>query len=125
MVVGGQRRGRPAEAREPADLQLLQITRRAERGAAAGEERGTGVTIVTASAGNHGRAIAWAAEQLGIKAIVFTPRTAAETKTRAIVAHGADLRAVAANYEEAERLAQQHARDTGARVRFALQPPAM
>ena len=27
--------------------------------------------------------------------------------------HGADLRAVAANYEEAERLAQQHARDTG------------
>ena len=77
------------------------------------EERGTGVTIVTASAGNHGRAIAWAAEQLGIKAIVFTPRTAAETKTRAIVAHGADLRAVAANYEEAERLAQQHARDTG------------
>jgi len=77
------------------------------------EQRGTGVTIVTASAGNHGRAIAWAAEQLGIQAIVFTPRTAAETKTRAIVAHGADLRAVAANYEEAERLAQQHARDTG------------
>ena len=75
--------------------------------------RGQDVTIVTASAGNHGRAIAWAAEELGIKAIVFTPRTAAPTKTRAIVSHGADLRAVAENYEEAERLAQQHARQTG------------
>ena len=75
--------------------------------------RGQDVTIVTASAGNHGRAIAWAAEELGIKAIVFTPRTAAGTKTRAIMSHGADLRAVAENYEEAERLAQQHARQTG------------
>jgi threonine dehydratase len=74
---------------------------------------GHGVTIVTASAGNHGRAIAWAAERLGVKAIVFTPRMAPETKMRAIARHGADLRAIAGNYEEAERLAQQHARDTG------------
>jgi threonine dehydratase len=73
---------------------------------------GRDVTIVTASAGNHGRAIAWAAERLRVKAIVFTPRTAPETKTRAITRHGADLRAIADNYEEAERLAQQHARDT-------------
>src|SRR5687768_12127553 len=36
--------------------------------------RGRDVTIVTASAGNHGRAIAWAAEQLGIRSVVFTPR---------------------------------------------------
>src|SRR4051812_11775739 len=74
---------------------------------------GRDVTIVTASAGNHGRAIAWAAEQLGIKAIVFTPKTAPETKTQAIVRHGAELRAVAADYEEAERLAQHHAHETG------------
>jgi threonine dehydratase len=76
--------------------------------------RGRDVTIVTASAGNHGRAIAWAAEQLGIAAIVFTPRNAAGTKTRAIRAHGAELRAVADSYEHAERLAQEHARETGA-----------
>jgi threonine dehydratase len=44
---------------------------------------------------------------------VFTPRAAAETKTRAIVEHGADLRAIASNYEEAERFAQEHARVTG------------
>src|SRR3954453_7814605 len=77
------------------------------------ETRGRDVTVVTASAGNHGRAIAWAAQELGVKAIVFTPKTAARTKTSAIERHGADLRAVAANYEEAERLAQAHAHETG------------
>jgi len=77
------------------------------------EARGRDVTVVTASAGNHGRAIAWAAQELGVKAIVFTPQNAAETKTTAIKRHGADLRAVAVNYEAAERLAQAHARDTG------------
>jgi len=75
--------------------------------------RGRDATVVTASAGNHGRAIAWAAQELGVKAIVFTPQNAAETKTTAIKRHGADLRAVAVNYEAAERLAQAHARHTG------------
>ena len=76
--------------------------------------QGRHVTIVTASAGNHGRAIAWAAEALGIRAVVFTPRNAPDTKTGAIRAHGAELRAIADNYEHAERLAQQQARETGA-----------
>jgi threonine dehydratase len=70
--------------------------------------------VVTASAGNHGRAIAWAAQALGMHAVVFTPRSAPVTKTNPIVRHGAELRAVATNYEEAERLAQQYARETGA-----------
>ena len=70
--------------------------------------------VVTASAGNHGRALAWAAGLRGIAATVFTPRTAPDAKTRAIVRHGATLRAEAATYEEAERLAQVHARETGA-----------
>lgn len=70
--------------------------------------------VVTASAGNHGRAVAWAAELSGIPATVFTPRTAPESKTGAILRHGAALRAEAASYEEAERMAQGFARDTGA-----------
>ena len=70
--------------------------------------------VVTASAGNHGRAVAWASQLSGISATVFTPRAAPETKTRAILRHGAALRAEAANYEEAERMAQGFAWDTGA-----------
>ena len=62
--------------------------------------------LVTASAGNHGRALAWAAEQLGLRVVVFTPRDAPRAKLDHIAAHGADLRAVAATYEDSERLAK-------------------
>jgi threonine dehydratase len=71
-------------------------------------------SIVTASAGNHGRAIAWAAELTGLHATVFTPRTAPRSKLDAIVRHGAELRAIADHYEQAERLARQFAAETGA-----------
>jgi threonine dehydratase len=77
------------------------------------EGAGANATIVTASAGNHGRAIAWAAERLGLRAIVFTPRNAPRTKLEAIRRHGADLRAEAESYEDAERRAQEWARRTG------------
>lgn len=71
-------------------------------------------TVVTASAGNHGRALAWAAAQLGIGAVIFTPASAPRTKLDAIERHGADLRAVAASYEDSERLAKSFAGETGA-----------
>lgn len=70
--------------------------------------------IVTASAGNHGRALAWAAQQLGLRVIVFTPADAPATKLEAIRRHGADLRAEAVSYDEAERTAQRFAAETGA-----------
>ncbi len=70
--------------------------------------------VVTASAGNHGQALAWAAREAGLTAVVFTPRDAARTKLDAIRRFGADLRAVGANYDEAEALALAFARDEGA-----------
>jgi threonine dehydratase len=66
-------------------------------------------TIVTASAGNHGRAIAFAAERFGLPAVVFTPATAPETKKAAIRHHGAELRDEAPDYDTAERLAREFA----------------
>jgi threonine dehydratase len=78
------------------------------------ESSGPGTIVATASAGNHGRALAWAAERLGLRAVVFTPRDAPRAKTSAIRRHGADLRADAASYEDAERQAQRFAADTGA-----------
>jgi threonine dehydratase len=70
--------------------------------------------LVTASAGNHGRALAWAASHAGLSTIVFTPRNAPAAKLDAIRRHGADLRAVAETYEDSERLAKQLAGETGA-----------
>lgn len=70
--------------------------------------------VVSASAGNHGRGLAWAAEQLGVRVVIFTPRNAPAAKLDAIRRHGADLRAEAANYEETETLAKAFAAETGA-----------
>jgi threonine dehydratase len=70
-------------------------------------------TLVTASAGNHGRAFAWACRELGLRTIVFTPRDAARTKLDAIRRLGADLRPDADGYEDSERLAKEFARENG------------
>jgi threonine dehydratase len=79
--------------------------------------------LVTASAGNHGRALAWAAELAGLQAVVFTPRQAPAAKLDAIRRHGADLRAEADTYEESERMAKQFAGATGARFVSAYSHP--
>jgi threonine dehydratase len=70
-----------------------------------------GAQVVTASAGNHGRAVALAAEMLNLRATVFAPRDAPRAKLDAIRRHGADLREDAATYDEAEIAAKAFARD--------------
>lgn len=71
-------------------------------------------TVVSASAGNHGRALAWAASSVSLPVVIFTPRNAPAAKLSAIRGHGADLRAEADDYEGAEALAKEFARRTGA-----------
>ena len=100
-------------------LESLQVTnsfkaRGAVNVAAARLEREAGDVgrsrlLVTASAGNHGRAMAYACERLGLRLVVFTPKDAPRAKLDPISGHGADLRAVASSYEEAELLAKQFA----------------
>jgi threonine dehydratase len=70
-------------------------------------------TLVTASAGNHGWALAIAAERMGWPCVVFTPADAPETKTTAIRRHGAVLRQDGRDYDAAERLAREFAREDG------------
>lgn len=52
------------------------------------EERQRGV--VTLSAGNHGQGLAWAAAQVGARAVVFMPESAVPTKVEAIRGYGAE-----------------------------------
>jgi threonine dehydratase len=63
---------------------------------------------VTASAGNHGRALALAAQTAGIQLTVYIAATAPRTKREAILACGAEL-VPCADYDEAERRAKDHA----------------
>jgi len=66
-------------------------------------------TIVTASAGNHGRALALATEELGLSCVVFTPKNAPEAKQAAIRRHGAILHADCEDYDAAETQAREFA----------------
>ena len=63
--------------------------------------------LVTASAGNHGKALAHAARELGLPLTVYAPEHAPRTKLDAIRASGADLRPCA-DYDAAERRAKEH-----------------
>jgi threonine dehydratase len=81
----------------------------------AGEAEGAhALTLVTASAGNHGRALALAAEKLGLPCVVFTPATAPETKQNAIRRHGAVLHGDCEDYDVAETKAREFAVSEGA-----------
>jgi threonine dehydratase len=74
----------------------------------------SGLRLVTASAGNHGRGLAAAAECFGLPLVVFTPGDAPRAKLDAIRRHRADLRAVGKDYDDAEGLAKTYAKETGA-----------
>ncbi|HEV2778638.1 MAG TPA: pyridoxal-phosphate dependent enzyme [Actinophytocola sp.] len=62
-----------------------------------------GRAVVTASAGNHGLAVAFAAARLGMAATIVVPRTASTAKIEALRRLGADLVLHGDGYEEAER----------------------
>lgn len=71
-------------------------------------------TVVSASAGNHGRALALAAEELGMSCVIFTPKDAPEAKQNAIRRHGAILHSDCEDYDVAEKLAKEFADKEGA-----------
>jgi threonine dehydratase len=76
-------------------------------------ERGA-TTVITASTGNHGAATAWAARELGVRAIVFVPRGASETKLARIAELGAELETAGADLDEAKEQALAAAARLGA-----------
>ena len=70
--------------------------------------------IVTASAGNHGQAVALAARDAGMRATIFVPNNAPEMKKARIRSFGAELNDDSASYDDAEVAAMVFAADTDA-----------
>jgi threonine dehydratase len=70
-------------------------------------------TIVAASAGNHGRSLALAAEELGLPCVIFTPASAPAAKQNAIRRHGAVLHSDCEDYDAAEKQAKEFAEAEG------------
>jgi threonine dehydratase len=77
------------------------------------ESGGAIPSVVTASAGNHGRALAWAADSVGIPLTIYVSKDAPRTKLEAMRASRAEL-VLCASYDEAERQAKARAVDGGA-----------
>src|SRR4051794_1103037 len=63
---------------------------------------GPGARVVTASAGNHGLGVAWAAAALGVHATVVVPETASTAKLAALDALPVDVVRHGRSYDEAE-----------------------
>jgi threonine dehydratase len=75
---------------------------------AVAEQRRQSPRLVTASAGNHGQALAYAARISGLQLTVYVPDGAPRAKKDAIRRMGGEL-ITCADYDEAELRAKQHA----------------
>ncbi|HWQ39566.1 MAG TPA: threonine/serine dehydratase [Burkholderiales bacterium] len=87
------------------------------------EERRCGV--VTASTGNHGQSIAFAARLFGVKAYICVPHAANPGKLAAIRGMGAEVMEHGERFEDAVRYAQRLARDKGYRFIHSANEPLL
>ncbi len=71
------------------------------------------LTFVTATDGNHGRGVAWTANRLGQKSVVFMPKGTAEERLQNIKKLGADASITELNYDDDVRLAAECAAKYG------------
>ena len=70
--------------------------------------------VIAASGGNHGAAVAYAAQALGLAAEIFVPEPTPAAKQARIAAYGARLVATGADYAAALAASRERQRATGA-----------
>ena len=70
-------------------------------------------TFVTATDGNHGRGVAWAAMMLGCPAVVYLPQGTVAERLNNILALGARAEITAMNYDDTVRYAKRMAAEKG------------
>ena len=71
------------------------------------------ITFTTATDGNHGRAVAWTAQQLGHRAVIYMPKGSDPTRLANIRAHGAEASITDLNYDDVVRLSYRMAQEHG------------
>ena len=69
-------------------------------------------TFFTATDGNHGRGVAWAANKLGQKAVVHMPKGSAKSRFDNIAKEGAKVTIEEVNYDDCVRMAAAEAAET-------------
>ena len=69
-------------------------------------------TFFTATDGNHGRGVAWAANKLGQKAVVHMPKGSSQSRFDNIAKEGAQVTIEEVNYDDCVRIAAAEAAET-------------
>jgi diaminopropionate ammonia-lyase len=67
------------------------------------------MTFVTATDGNHGRAVAWSAKHFGCKAVVYMPEGSSDFRLQAIQQLHADAEITNVNYDDTVKYAESQA----------------
>jgi len=71
------------------------------------------ITFVTATDGNHGRAVAWAAKMFGCESVVYMPKGSSSARLKAICDFGANASVTTVNYDDTVIYAKQKAQEEG------------
>ncbi|MDH3606973.1 MAG: diaminopropionate ammonia-lyase [Acidimicrobiia bacterium] len=74
------------------------------------------LTFATATDGNHGRGVAWAAKQLNCKAVIYVHKDTSVARIQAIESYGATVHIVDGTYDDAVRRAGEEADANGWQV---------
>ena len=79
--------------------------------------------VIAASGGNHGVAVAYAAQQLGYRAEIFVPTIASPIKIQRLRDYGAEVNVIGDVYADALAASQQRQQESGALVVHAYDQP--
>ena len=79
--------------------------------------------VVAASGGNHGAAVAYAAQRLGVPATIFVPEITSPAKIERIRNYGAQLMVGGSRYADALAASEAHVKATGAMAVHAYDQP--
>lgn len=71
------------------------------------------ITFISATDGNHGRGVAWTANRLKQKSVIYMPKGSSLERLENIKAEGADASITEFNYDDAVRLANSQAEEKG------------
>jgi threonine dehydratase len=80
--------------------------------------------VIAASGGNHGAAVAFAAQQLGHKAETFVPTTASPTKVERLKSYGAEIFQIGTEFAETYPASMDRQKQTGSLAIHAYDSPA-
>jgi threonine dehydratase len=79
--------------------------------------------VIAASGGNHGAAVAYAAQRLGYRAEIFVPEITSPTKIELLHSYGAEVTIAGVTYADALYASELRARETSALVVHAYDQP--